>query len=222
MSLDPLLQNAAIWRGSESSASDRLGIASGFRQFDEKLGGWPVGALVELIPQREGIGELSILLPALATLAADERWIALVNPPYVVYAPAFAAAGIDLAKIIVVRARGTLDAVWSTEQALRSGACSAVLAWPGFLTEQAIRRLQLAAETGRALGIWFTACGALPRTSPVPYRLRLDSYAGCTQVEILKRRGGGITHSLLLKNVVAMPEFPPPADRDIPAGGRAA
>jgi cell division inhibitor SulA len=155
-------------------------------------------------------------------LTGQERWIALVNPPYIPYAPAFAAAGIDLGQIVVVQARGALDALWSMEQALRSGACSAVLGWPGFLTEQAIRRLQLAAETGRALGVWFTACAAFPRTSPVPYRLRIDSQAGRTRIEILKRRGGAVPPSLLLANVVAMPEFSPPADRDLPARGRAA
>jgi cell division inhibitor SulA len=219
--LDPLLQNANLWRGGESTLG-QAAIASGFAPLDEKLGGWPVGALIELIAQREGIGELSILLPALAHLAGQERWIALVNPPYIPYAPAFAAAGIDLGQIVVVQARGTLDTLWSMEQALRSGACSAVLGWPGFLTEQAIRRLQLAAETGRTLGVWFTACAGLPRTSPVPYRLRIDWQAGRTRIEILKRRGGGVPNPLLLANVVAMPEFPSPADRDLSARGRAA
>jgi cell division inhibitor SulA len=201
--LDTLLRNASIWRGSEQSHAAMPGIPSGFAALDEKLGGWPQAALVELIPQREGVGELSILLPTLARLSADERWVAFVNPPYIPYAPALAAAGMDLAKAVVVRAQGSADALWSMEQSLRSGACSAVLAWTGFVTEQAIRRLQLAAETGRTLGICFAACGALPRTSPVPYRLRIDSHAGRTRVEILKRRGGGIAAPLLLENVVA-------------------
>jgi cell division inhibitor SulA/protein ImuA len=201
--LDALLQNAAIWRGSEQSHAPAAGIPSGFAALDEKLGGWPQGALVELIAQREGVGELSILLPALAKLSADERWIAFVNPPYIPYAPALAAAGMDLAKAVVVRAAGNADTLWSMEQSLRSGVCGAVLAWPGFVTDQAIRRLQLAAETGRTLGVCFTASGALPRTSPVPYRLRIDSHADGVQAEILKRRGGAISVPLLLENVVA-------------------
>ncbi len=191
--LDLLLQNAAIWRGSESSRAAASAIPSGFTALDEKLGGWPQAALVELIPQREGVGELSILLPALSRLSAEERWIAFVSPPYILYAPALAAAGVDLAKVVVVRARSSADTLWSMEQSLRSGACSAVLAWPGFVTERAIRRLQLAAETGRTLGIFLAACGTPARTSPVPYRLRVDSRFEGMQVEILKRRGGGIT-----------------------------
>ena len=238
-SLDVLLQNAAIWRGSENSRACAPAIASGFAALDERLGGWPQAALVELIPQREGVGELSILLPALAKLSAEQRWIAFVNPPYIPYAPAFAAAGLDLAQVVVIRARGNADTLWSTEQSLRSGACSAVLAWPGFLTERAIRRLQLAAETGRTLGICFAACGAPVRTSPVPYRLRIDAHPGGMRLEILKRRGGGTGPPILLPldnagktapggafqsvpDAVAVPSFSPPSDRDLPAGGHSA
>ncbi|HUU72774.1 MAG TPA: translesion DNA synthesis-associated protein ImuA [Burkholderiales bacterium] len=196
--LDTLLHNAAIWRGSERASTGPAGIASGFDAFDEVLGGWPPGALVELIAQREGIGEVSILLPALARLSKDERWIALINPPYIPYAPALFHAGVDLAKVVVIRATGSADTLWSMEQALRSGTCSAVLGWPAVMTEQAIRRLQLATETGGALGVYFTQPRATPRTSPVPYRLRIDGSIDSVRVEVLKRRGGGLTAPLRL------------------------
>ncbi len=196
--LDTLLHNAAIWRGSERASAGPAGIASGFGAFDEALGGWPPGALVELIAQREGIGEVSVLLPALARLSKDERWIALINPPYIPYAPALSHAGVDLAKVVVIRAKRSADTLWSMEQALRSGTCSAVLGWPAAMTEQAIRRLQLATETGRTLGVYFTQPGAAPRTSPVPYRLRIDGSIDNVCVEVLKRRGGGLVAPLRL------------------------
>jgi cell division inhibitor SulA/protein ImuA len=216
-SLDVLLRNAAVWRGSEQGSAPLSGTPSGFAALDERLGGWPQGALIELIAQREGVGELSLLLPALARLSADERWLSFVNPPYVPYAPALATAGVDLARVVVVRAQGGADTLWAMEQSLRSGACGAVLAWPGFITERAIRRLQLAAETGRALAVCFAANGAPARPSPVPYRLRVDSHPGGMRVEILKRRGG-MTATVLLEDV-AESSFSPPADRDLPAGG---
>ena len=209
--LDLVLQNPAIWRGSEQSRTGASGIASGFAALDEKLGGWPRCAITELIPQREGIGELSLLLPALAALSQDERWIAFINPPYLPYAPALAAANVDLAKIIVVRAAGSMETLWAMEQSLRAGACSAVLGWPGFVTEAAIRRLQLAADAGCTPGFYFTACGAPPRTSPVPYRLRIDAHARGTQIEILKRRGGGASAPLIIENALALPGLSSPA-----------
>jgi cell division inhibitor SulA len=196
--LDTLLHNAAVWRGSEHSRAESESIPSGFDAFDNALGGWPLGALIELITQREGIGELSVLLPALARLSKDERWIALVNPPYIPYAPALFHAGIDLAKIVVIRAPGATDVLWSMEQALRSGTCSAVLGWPAAMTEQAIRRLQLATETGRALGAYFTQPGAIARPSPVPCRLQIGGSIDDIRIEVLKRRGGSLTSPLNL------------------------
>jgi cell division inhibitor SulA len=200
--LDILLHNAAIWRGSEHSRAEAQSIPSGFDTFDNALGGWPLGALVELIAQREGIGELSVLLPALARLSAHERWIALINPPYIPYPPALLHAGIDLSKLIVIRAPATGDTLWSMEQALRSGTCRAVLGWPAAMTEQAIRRLQLATESGLALGIYFTRPGAVARSSPVPYRLQIDGSIDNIRIDVLKRRGGGLSTPLHLAHAV--------------------
>src|SRR4051812_39379662 len=47
-----------------------LAQSTGFADFDALLpgGGWPVGAITELMPETYGIGELSLLLPALAKL----------------------------------------------------------------------------------------------------------------------------------------------------------
>jgi protein ImuA len=43
-------------------------------------GGWPTGALVDLLLQQPGIGELRLLRPALAAVAA--RRIVLLQPPH--------------------------------------------------------------------------------------------------------------------------------------------
>jgi cell division inhibitor SulA len=191
-SLDALLQTAAVWRASESSRANQPAVASGFRALDEKLGGWPIGALIELLAPYEGIHELSILLPALAKLSQDERWIVFLNPPHIPYAPALSRAGVNVARIVVVHARSGAEVLWSMEQCLRAGVCSAVLAWPGVLNEQAIRRAQLAAETGQTLAVYFPPCGIAAQPSPVPYRLRVEPDPEGIRVEILKRRGGGV------------------------------
>ena len=60
----------ALWRGSDLAHAAGPCIASGFHALDAALpgGGWPVGALTELLPAHEGIGELRVLGHALATL----------------------------------------------------------------------------------------------------------------------------------------------------------
>lgn len=73
------------------------------------------------------------------------RWIAWVNPPFLPYAPALAAAGVAVGKVLLIRTDGfgrpsarlpgiAGEALWTVEQALQSGACSAVLAWLDELT----------------------------------------------------------------------------------------
>ena len=44
------------------------------------------------------------------------------------------------------------DALWAFEQCLRSGACAAVLGWPLHADGPALRRLQVAADSGECLG----------------------------------------------------------------------
>jgi hypothetical protein len=189
MSLETLLQRADIWRAD--SAPPMTGLPTGFPELDERLagGGWPAGALTEILIPRHGIGELSLLLPALARLSRGDRWLAFIAPPYIPYAPAFAAAGIDLARLLLVEPGIRRDQAWAMEQALRTGS-AAVLAWPGDVQGKMLRRLQLAAEAGSAWGVLFRSLQCASEPSPAALRLRLEPDAPGVRASILKRRGG--------------------------------
>lgn len=192
MSLDSLLQRTDVWRGGV--APPPTGLASGFAALDARLsGGWPRGAVSELLFARAGIGEFTLLVPALARLSREGRWLVLVAPPYVPYAPALTRAGVDLARAIVVEPRVPRDALWVAEQTLRAGACGAVLLWREEVEPRALRRLQLAAETGGGLGVLFRSLRYAGESSPAALRLRLRGIAGRgrrLEVAVLKRRGG--------------------------------
>jgi protein ImuA len=192
--LDELLQQPGIWRGREHAASTGLEhAATGFRELDQALpgGGWPLGALTEILHGEAGIGELRLLMPALARLSRQGRWIALIAPPYIPYAPALAVSGIDLGHVLLVHPKGSVDGLWALEQALRAGTCGAVLAWPKQLDERVLRRLQLAAEAGKAWGVLFRDRAAAAQTSPAALRLELSSEGDRTLVRLIKCRGGG-------------------------------
>lgn len=224
--LQDVLFRPDVWRGGQAARVAIPSIPTGFPALDTLLpgGGWPRGALTEILLESAGIGELSLLAPALARLSRQDRWLAFVAPPYLPYAPALAAAGIDLARVVMIRPAKSGDILWAMEQALRSGSCSAVLGWPSFLTERSARRLQLAAEAGGGWGVYFSP--ATPTTAPSPAALRLalsparrcDPEAGSLpedtagaplastvasppdklRVVILKRRGGAVPAPLLL------------------------
>src|SRR2546423_975492 len=116
--------------------------------------GWPRTGLIEILVSRFGSGELDLLLPALAALTRTRcaRWCVWVAPPLMPFAPALASQGIVLDRVAVVSGARPL---WALEQALGSGACDVALAWARQVKARALRRLQLAAERGRTLGVLF-------------------------------------------------------------------
>ena len=198
--LDAEAGASGLWRVrdfAQAAAEQRsAGIGTGFAQLDAALfdRGWPRAGLMELLGDARGIGELRLLLPALTALAATEnRWLAWVDPPLVPYAPALEAAGIDLAKVLVIRPEGKGEALWALEQALKTGACSAALGWvpEAELGFSELRRLSLAARQGGAWCTLFRPWSAARSASGAELRLRL-SPKGCDllHVEIVKRRGG--------------------------------
>lgn len=198
--LDQVLQHPGIWRGDQLAKTGELTLPTGFAELDEQLpgGGWARGALTEILLEREGIGELRLLLPALARVSAQSEWQAWVSPPHVPYAPALSVAGVNLKQLLIARPQTPADAWWTTEQALRSGACSAVLAWLSTPDEKRMRRLQLGAESGNAWGILFRSASAAQERSTASLRLRLEATTNGLAVHILKRRGGQVSKPVLL------------------------
>lgn len=199
----------SLWRGHrvhEGSLPGERGIASGHPALDAVLpdGGFPAAALTEVfVPSVEpiaglaaGKGELALVLPALARLSVGERLIVLVAPPAVPYAPALAAAGIDLRRLVVVQARDARDAAWAAEQALRDGAAAAVLAWLDHALVAGLRRLQLAAEAGDAFGVLYRPWAARRSASPAALRVALAPAAAGLRVEVLKCRGSSARTSV--------------------------
>ncbi len=185
-SLDAMLLAQTVWRAHAKPVSAELGEPTGWTALDAMLPqqGWPRSALTEILLRADGVGELALVLPTLARLTHSGATVALISPPYIPYAPAWQAAGIDLLHLEVVSANPR-DALWAFEQCLRSGACAAVLGWPLHADPQAMRRLQVAADTGSCLGFAFRDRRHADNPSPAALRLEVDG----RQVWIRKCRG---------------------------------
>lgn len=194
-----LLSHPAIWRGGDC-APEPASVGSGFAELDAALpgGGWPRAALTELTLEREGIGELRLTLPALARLQAEGRSIVWVDPPYRPYAPALAGAGLDLARLIVVRGCSPSEALWAYEQALRAPECAAAFAWMNAHEERVLRRLQVAAREGRTWGVLWRRPGQRASATAAPLRLALAPAQGQLAVRVLKRRGAELAAPIVL------------------------
>lgn len=179
-----------VWRGID--ATPTAVVPTGAAALDEKLGGgWPLGALSQLIGAVPGLG-LNLLLPMLAQLSAARRPVVLIAPPYIPYAPALAAAGIELGQLLWLQPETPQAALWACEQALRCTAVGAAVLWSEPLDLTSERRLQLAAESGGNLAIsCHTAAAGAHSIAALRLQLSLHMTRSGTglQVEIARCRG---------------------------------
>ena len=193
MSLEQLIAGRTdLWCGRTPMKASRPAHATGYPALDALLGGgWPRAAVTEVLEEHAGCGTLDLVLPALARLSEGEGWIALVAPPLTPFAAGFAGAGVRLDRLLWIEAQDPAERLWALEQALRSGTCSAVVGWAdGSLDRVALRRLQLAADGGDALGLLILPSAARKQASFSALRLCIRRRAQQLEVEILKRRGG--------------------------------
>ena len=205
--LAAVLANPAIWRGGDC-APEPAAVPSGFAPLDAVLPGhgWPAAALTEIRLAREGIGEIRLTLPALLQLQREGRDIVWIAPPHRPYAPALAAAGLDLARLLIVRCDNPQDALWAYEQALRAPECGAAFAWLATHDERVLRRLAVAARDGRTFGVLWRRPGQHAEAASAALRLALAPHEGQLAVRVLKRRGGDIARPILLD--VGQPQLP--------------
>lgn len=128
-------------------------------------GGLPNGCLTEWLTDAPGSGAETLVFRLLAAwLSPDERLVVL-DPDGEFHAPAAALLGVNLAQTLVVHGPHRGDLLWALEQSLRCVGVTAVVGWLGReRSSQALRRLKLAAETGRAVGFLFrpAACREEP------------------------------------------------------------
>ncbi|SFD52843.1 translesion DNA synthesis-associated protein ImuA [Paracidovorax konjaci] len=201
-----------VWRGASlGGGPGGQGAArvqpSGHAVLDAQLpgGGWPQGALSEVLLPDRGRHEWPLVLPALAGAAARRAGqVVLVAPPHEPFVPVLHAAGLRAGRLCWVAppadARNAA-AAWACEQALRCRDVLAVLAWLPRAQPEMLRRLQLAAAQRGALLWVFRAEAQRQQASPAPLRLWVQPAqdgAAALQVHIVKRRGAPLLEPVVL------------------------
>jgi protein ImuA len=141
------------------------------------------------------------------------RSVMLFDPPAALSGWALAQLGVATEQLLVIYGRDgprgaaglrrllpSADLLWALEQALKSGHLGAVLAWlPLRLRADALRRLQLAAQSHDGPVFLFREIDARTKPSAAPLRLSL----GCAGIDrlavrVLKRRGPPLAQPLVL------------------------
>jgi cell division inhibitor SulA/protein ImuA len=144
--------HARVWRGKAAAVAHAV-IPTGFHELDRALpgGGWPLGALTEILVDGYGIGELGLLMPALAALTKEDpakpkKWVAWIAPPFIPYAPALQQHGVNIDRLLMIHppSKGTragMPAVGQCREQLPRDARGAIASGKSRLwaIEQAIR-----------------------------------------------------------------------------------
>jgi protein ImuA len=218
---NPLLQTLArrrlVWSGG--AGLNQKTRSTGLPRLDEKLGdGFPAQGVIDVRSAR-GIGELRLFMPSLAEAQTGNRLCVFIAPPLELYAEGLAGAGLDLARVLLVRPDTAAESLWAAEQSLKSGACYAVVLWQDAMTLHQARRLQLAAQEGRAQ-LWLLRHS---EASPLPASLclRLAPHSQGLIVGIPKRRGGWPVADFVLNLQSLWPELTltPAPRRPLPLTG---
>ena len=179
----------SLWRASQLARGGRRTLDTGYPALSTELpgGGWPIGALVDLLVQVPGVGEMRLLRPALSSLG--DRPIALVQPPHIPDGLGLDYIGLSLDSLLQVKAPKSSDAFWSAEQILRAGTCGALILWAQHAQASSLRRLHLAAQSSETLFIMVRPLASAQDSSPALLRLALRPSADGLMVDIVKRRG---------------------------------
>ena len=192
----------SVWRADSLARAAGVVLPSGYARLDAALpgGGWPLGALCELLQPPAQQHEWRLLLPGLCACAHRRACsVVLVGAPHTPFGPGLAAWGLDVSQLLWLKVDGAGERLWSAEQALRCDGVQAVLAWlPAVRTTQ-LRRLHLAAQAQGKLLFVMRPASARDEASPAVLRLLVQQGSGTgLAVQVLKRRGPPVTEALAL------------------------
>ncbi len=162
-------------------------------------GGLRRGTILEWLCDPETSHGWRVALTLVRELAAQSptpRPVLIVDPDRRIHPPAVAGLGIDLQRVIFIRPAQQQDVLWSIEQALRCRAVEAVLGRLETGDAQVLRRLQLAAEVGRTIGMFVRGPRARRQKSWADVRFQIDPLPSVAQpggsrmrLEVVHSRG---------------------------------
>lgn len=192
---------AGVWQAGQLTSLAQDGapaLPTGHRLLDAELpgGGWPCGAITEVLQAQAGWHEWRLLRPGLCPAGKP---MLLVGPPHWPHLRAFMAQGVQPWQLLLVRAQQPAERLWVIEQALHCESFGLLLCWLPQARAEQLRRLQLAARACRYPVFLFRPLAVRHESSPAPLRLALAApNAMQLELDIFKRRGPALTQPLLL------------------------
>lgn len=149
-----LAERLQHWQGRNAEATV---VSTGIGPLDELLPerGYRRGSLVEWIAASPGSGATTLALHTASQARQQGGDLVVVDRERQFYPPALTNLIGNWRGLIVVRPANAQEEMWALDQILRCQAVAAVFAWVDRLDGRNFPRLQLSAEAGDGLGIFF-------------------------------------------------------------------
>ena len=200
----PPAVEAAVWRANELGQGRRSVVSSGWASFDAELpgGGWPRGAVTEVLATQPSVLEWRLLSPALRQIVAAGGQVVVIGPARHPHLPGLLHEGLDERQLVWIRAEAPSERMWVTEQLIRSNAAGAIVAWLPQARQEQLRRLQVGALACEGLVFLCRPTSARHEASASP--LRVHASVGLDwelKVNVFKRRGPVHEGELVLPSV---------------------
>lgn len=158
-----------------TEARQKNAVSTGIHPLDCILPGQGLkqGTLSEWVSMEAGSGATSLAMHV-AGQAQSNGPLLIADRQQHFYAPAFSSVGVCSEKTILIRPKSRTDELWAVEQALRCPGIGAVICQPERLKTQEFRRLQLAAESGTAIGLLIRPAAAHRQSGWADVRLLIS------------------------------------------------
>lgn len=184
---------AALWRGVSLARPAGRTLPSGHGPLDAQLpgGGWPLGAITEVLQTQPGLAEWRLIGAALAAQGGSAGTVLVIGPPLHPHVPGLRQLGLGERPLVWVDVQRQNERLWAIEQALKANSVGAVVAWLPQARPEHLRRLQVCAQRCEAPVWLFRPLAARQEPSAAPLRLIVRAQAGSTalSLQIIKRRG---------------------------------
>ncbi len=188
--IELLQHKRLLWSCSEVSQQPSYKTLQGYAELDQALAeGFPDKGMIE-VEAMTGSGELRLLLPYLKSLVTSGKLLVFIAPPAMVNANMLSAYGISPSLCLLLTPSGDEDALWCTEQCLRSGACASVLLWSSSLQLHQGKRLHYAAQQSGTLQVFLHSPNTQKLALPLPLRMGVASTPNGVNVTIQRQRRG--------------------------------
>jgi protein ImuA len=195
---------AALWRGNQLGGPVGTFLSSGFGHLDDALpgGGWPCGALTEVLVSQFSVVELRLLVKALAGQTQKGRRVALIGPPHAPHPPGLRHDCVDERHLDWIDVDTPRDRQWATEQTIKAGTFGAVIAWLPLVRHEQIRRLQVLSSRCKGPVFLCRPEVAARDASAAPLRVVVRPHTDWQlTLKVLKRKGVPLDETLMLPSV---------------------